>query len=494
MDSAEYYLQDNPNKTLALLKQIPEPLNNSVKGNVAEFYEIKAFAYYHKDNFGFAYRYMILAAKNAELEKKYKFAGELYIEAFTLKRQSDKKPNTNLLVKASDNFKRVNDKDGLLEVTQARIYNYYVDKDYEKCIDSSLIHLPSFNAADNIMIDLVANYLIASSYFRVNKLHEGQRFYKEVQRLEAIEADGNEEYYFHVTSLNHDLASYYFRQKNIDSARVYLKKVGGSRKVLDYRIEREYYLLGIKINRYANNANQANAFVDSLAEFDRVNHEASLEENFATNEDFVAINDNLNKEKTTNKYFTLLMVLFSLVLVVLLVFLFVYRFKIAQTAKQMKDKIEDSFSNKKKQQKLSEKINQLEGYISEIKSEVKSITNEESISSQRSKLQDLYIDINLKLNQTDDQNQLHVVNEMNVDFFEKLKEKHPNLVESELLISYYLALGFKNKEIAAFLNTTIRSVEGRRFRLTKKIEAAMGDVNLLDYLDQMMKSLERQTK
>lgn len=89
---------------------------------------------------------------------------------------------------------------------------------------------------------------------------------------------------------------------------------------------------------------------------------------------------------------------------------------------------------------------------------------------------------------------MHVVNEMNVDFFEKLKEKHPNLVESELLISYYLALGFKNKEIAAFLNTTIRSVEGRRFRLTKKIEAAMGDVNLLDYLDQMMKSLERQTK
>ena len=43
-------------------------------------------------------------------------------------------------------------------------------------------------------------------------------------------------------------------------------------------------------------------------------------------------------------------------------------------------------------------------------------------------------------------------------------------------------MGFSNKEIAVFLNVTIRSVESRRYRISKKINLNKKDTTLLEYL------------
>ena len=43
-------------------------------------------------------------------------------------------------------------------------------------------------------------------------------------------------------------------------------------------------------------------------------------------------------------------------------------------------------------------------------------------------------------------------------------------------------MGFTNKEIAVFLNTTIRSVESRRYRISKKMNLSKKDMTLLEFL------------
>jgi DNA-binding NarL/FixJ family response regulator len=75
------------------------------------------------------------------------------------------------------------------------------------------------------------------------------------------------------------------------------------------------------------------------------------------------------------------------------------------------------------------------------------------------------------------------MNELNVEFFKKIEEVHPELNKSEIIICYYLFMGFTNKEIAVFLNTTIRSVESRRYRISKKIHLVKTDTTLLEYLE-----------
>jgi DNA-binding NarL/FixJ family response regulator len=43
-------------------------------------------------------------------------------------------------------------------------------------------------------------------------------------------------------------------------------------------------------------------------------------------------------------------------------------------------------------------------------------------------------------------------------------------------------MGFTNKEIAVFLNATVRSVESRRYRISKKIELVNKNTTLLKHL------------
>ena len=78
------------------------------------------------------------------------------------------------------------------------------------------------------------------------------------------------------------------------------------------------------------------------------------------------------------------------------------------------------------------------------------------------------------------ENHFELVNDLNVDFFKKIQERYPQLNNSEIIICYYLFIGFKNKEISVFLNTTVRAVESKRYRITKKID--LNNMTLLQHL------------
>ena len=67
------------------------------------------------------------------------------------------------------------------------------------------------------------------------------------------------------------------------------------------------------------------------------------------------------------------------------------------------------------------------------------------------------------------------------DFFETLKDKHPDITAGELRLAAYVRLNLSSKEIAPLLNISIRSVENKRYRLRKRLAITKAD-SLKNYL------------
>ena len=64
-------------------------------------------------------------------------------------------------------------------------------------------------------------------------------------------------------------------------------------------------------------------------------------------------------------------------------------------------------------------------------------------------------------------------------FTQRLMERAPNLVTTDLLICAQLRLGFYTKEIARYTRTSVRSVEGKKYRIRKKLDIpASDDINV----------------
>ncbi len=71
--------------------------------------------------------------------------------------------------------------------------------------------------------------------------------------------------------------------------------------------------------------------------------------------------------------------------------------------------------------------------------------------------------------------------EVHDDFFERLKQKHPNLSPRDMRLSAYIRMNLTSKEIAVLLNISDRGVEISRYRLRKKLNIPR-EMNLSTYL------------
>jgi len=76
--------------------------------------------------------------------------------------------------------------------------------------------------------------------------------------------------------------------------------------------------------------------------------------------------------------------------------------------------------------------------------------------------------------------ELHFRN-AHADFFDNLRQKHPDLSSSEIKLSAYLKLNLSSKEIASLMNISIKSVDQGRWRLRKKL-GLPNDFNLVNYI------------
>ncbi|WP_455168841.1 helix-turn-helix transcriptional regulator [Aegicerativicinus sediminis] len=65
-------------------------------------------------------------------------------------------------------------------------------------------------------------------------------------------------------------------------------------------------------------------------------------------------------------------------------------------------------------------------------------------------------------------------NQVHEEFFNNLKEKHPNLNPKDLRMCAYIKMGLSTKKIAPLLNISVRGVETHRYRLKKKLNLDNG--------------------
>ena len=142
---------------------------------------------------------------------------------------------------------------------------------------------------------------------------------------------------------------------------------------------------------------------------------------------------------------------------------------------------------KSSNEKLKVKSIGLEEYIVELKKKIKKIAVSEDLESQRIRIKELYKTLQIESPTIIDtsENHLDLMRNLDLEFFEALKSEYPELNDQDIIICHHLYVGFKNKEIAIFLNRTVRAIESQRYRISKKMNLDKKEVTLLEHLNSM---------
>jgi DNA-binding NarL/FixJ family response regulator len=148
--------------------------------------------------------------------------------------------------------------------------------------------------------------------------------------------------------------------------------------------------------------------------------------------------------------------------------------------------MDELFRLKNEQKKMALKIGNLEDYISELSATLSELSKTDSIDLQREKLSELKREMNIVSNTIINQDNIKRMSAINEEFFDSVQKTFPDLTESETLICYYLYLGMKNKEIATYMKSTVRAIESKRYRISKKMNLAAKDVSVVDYIREIL--------
>ena len=152
------------------------------------------------------------------------------------------------------------------------------------------------------------------------------------------------------------------------------------------------------------------------------------------------------------------------------------------TKKQRNEQLENEVEYKNKElQNFAQYIIDKNEFITKIQHDLKKAKKNISEKNIDNSLQSILIDINNKIQIVRNNEEfLAHVDQINNNFYFKLKEKFPNITENEQRLASLLKIGLSSKEIASILHITPKSVDTNRYRLRKKLELNQ-DINLHEY-------------
>lgn len=486
VDSAKVYVEEDYKKATFFLDSIPEPFAFNLKDHLADFYKVKALINNRFGNQAELYQNFSLALKYAKLEENYDIAGmaciELFYNTYLIKKDSSA---YHYLADAKKYYTLSKNKNGLAEVKQMPAFIEFFKKNYKESISLLLHNLDEYKALqDDAYYYMYALFMISSNYIHLGDLDNGHKYLKELKKLKSNPTISNWLYDGHVVTLNTCLAEIHLENKQLDSTFYYLKESGKLRYAMDNIDIEHYFNLYVDYYDHKQDSNSKNAFVDSLKVFENSLLKKTVDASLKINETLLETENQLEiAEKKKQSNFNLFIVIF-LILIISLLIIVIY-WKQLQSKFILAIRKTDSLSNlKTNYDNLKIKVFGLEGYISEIKKEVKVIATLEEPKLQSSKIKELYKDMRLKssIQSSSDKTHLNLIRELNNDFFIKIKEDHPILNESEIIVCYYLFMGFTNKEISSFLNISIRAVESKRYRINIKLDLKKTNQSLFEYL------------
>lgn len=482
VDSAYIYINSNSEKAPLFLDSIPNPVEEYIQGDLADYYSIKALLYEDNNQHSKMHQSLILASKYADIENNCMVAGQVNLELF-----SDvyfiKKDTTayKYLHKAKQYFESCDYDYGLLEVKQMYCYVQFVDGNFKACNTMILEDLEAYKDANDGYFYLFSTFMLVSNYLKIDDFENANKYLKEFESLKTHPTISKYNYLSFEAEINSNKAYIFYENKALDSTHYYLKKLSKSFNYLTEELVKSTYHLYSDYYKSKGNFNISEKYIDSLLIFDdkilndNINANIDLNESLSKAElKLNAVNDRKNLNKVL--VFSLIGVLaFSSIFY--LIFYRKNRFKLNDISNQV-NKLSYLKSNN---EKLTVKLHGLEEYLNDLKREVKEISTLDN-SCQKERIKEFYTNLHHNSSTLLDktENHLDLVNDLNADFFNQIQEKYPKLNKSEIIICYYLHIGFNNKEIAVFLNSSVRAIESKRYRITKKIE--LKNTSLLDHL------------
>lgn len=246
--------------------------------------------------------------------------------------------------------------------------------------------------------------------------------------------------------------------------RLYLQKAKVNEYQQDYKLAYEYLSKGRLLQKKFFNDRLDSQIFEMSAKYD-----LKLKEAYLTKE----------KQKVAlhKRNIAILIIIIAILIIILVAALIIYRL----TRKYLiqKHNVERMQSEILKKNFENKNI-ELSGAIADVVTYNKVLESvKKAISSKN--LNEAILILNANINTEQNwQRFLLIFNELDPNFFVRLKQIYPNLTENEIKLSALLKMGFKSREIAGVLNIATSSVDKKRQRLRKKINLD-SLVDLSDY-------------
>ncbi|HBY68570.1 MAG TPA: hypothetical protein DEG69_12985 [Flavobacteriaceae bacterium] len=485
LELAANHIDSEPELARAYLDSIGKPSEKKLENRLGEYYFLRGkIADHDYDRTAFVSNF-VKSLRYAEKYNEYEIAaqssGYLASNFYLIKKDSLADIYLN---KAKGYYTKIKDTFGLLDIMQFPAYAKYVNNEMEESISLINEDLETYkNVEGDQMYYSFAIFLLTSNHLHlgnIDKAYEYSAIYKSLKGNKFIEP------YYYLTyenSINLCFVEYYLKFKLLDSVKSYLDKVHLKEGSNDINVQKGLYENYINYYRLTDNPQKEKIYLDSLGIFNASISEkaniSSVEMLKDLSETQLALNEE-SIEKQKNKRFVYLLIAGVLVL---LVVLYLYFKKVKKKEYQI-SYIRSSFlSLKSKQEKLAVKNIELEEFLVSVRKEIKEISSIYSPFDQKTRINDLYKKIHLNhSNFVHSSDHLKIVSSINEGFFLQAEKEFPQLDDLEVLICYYLFIGFKNKEIAMFVDRSVRAIESKRYRITNKIGIDTKKENLKEFL------------
>lgn len=488
LDSAEFYCYKNPDKARFFLKKIPKPLDKSIPGNLAKYYQLTALINHIKYESSQEYYNYFIALKYAREEENYDIAAMVCIELYyNIYRDSyDSRTANKYLISAKKYYTLSNNKVGLIDVSQLSAYEKYVNKDYINCRKIILAKLNNYKNYDNKnpKVFLLGLVMLTASELQLRKYHDAYKHYAKLKSLKHSPHVESTIFNAYIMGIESHLAEVYLQENKLDSTIFYLKKLESKKngQYMFFFTKKRYYTVQAEYCRKVGKFRESKTYLDSLSILQNEQIKRNLQGSYIVQEAMLEYNHELAAKSRKNTIYILLL---CMITAGLTSSFFYYHF----SRKKKIYKQKDFFSDNKHTIQLALKINEMESYIKNLKIDVRKISKESDKEKQDQAIQELYrklhTDSSRIFNQTE---YLTLINEIKSDFATKLTDAFPTLDNQDIIICHYVYSGLLNKEIATYLNQTIRSVEGKRYRISKKIGLTDKGIKLADFLQQFFES------
>ena len=344
-------------------------------------------------------------------------------------------------------------------------------------------------------------------YSKLAEIYEDEGLFNEAKLLYKQGIDTS--YYYKINTnidlLYLSLGRVYSGLNIFDSAQIFLKKCDSVIKTnnnLELKTECNYWLLRNEIMQEPNNE-----LLERL-DYNKIKNDSIGLQMNAKWRQYAEFNYKLGKKEADLKYLQVInrnqQLKYIFIIVILLLVVIIVAIFIINRNKKLKQEL-TLISKENEIKKLKEKQLQEEASLIKRELEIKNkevlsnslilMNKNEVLKSIKNKVNNIQVNDNNKLvvNEIlsllrDSTNQDNIWNDFKIhfekvhqDFFNKLKEKHPDLSENDIRLCAYLLIGMQNQEIANISFISPESVRKRKQRLKERLGLELGK-DLVKYI------------